>query len=388
MSNSRRRPALYYVDHTSRFARNSGIQRCVRSLARALIEAGQPLIPVIWNRRSQRLASAGPAALHHLARWNGPAANSWSTWTRGADDPRWLLVPELVRGASNPSRRQLLDACRPLQLRDAWLFHDAIPLHQASLYGPAAERVASDHGRYMAALGEATLVFCNSRHSRGELSRFLQTQQRTPTAQLRSLILADQFGSERAAPPPARRRGEPLKMLCVSTLEPRKNHKGLVKALAWLHSQAGNPWRMTLVGWPAEPAIREFIERGQRIGLPLHWVDHVDDDALLALYRDADLTVFPSLEEGFGLPVAESLWQRRPCLCSGEGALGERAAGGGCETVNTRRWQALAQGLDTLLNKPERRLALQQQLERRRFRSWTDVAEEMLDTIERVAPAS
>ena len=71
-------PIYYYVDHTSRFEHNSGIQRCVRALARALLELGQPLVPVVWDRQRQCLAPASAQALAHLARWSGPAAQAWS----------------------------------------------------------------------------------------------------------------------------------------------------------------------------------------------------------------------------------------------------------------------------------------------------------------------
>jgi len=120
------------------------------------------------------------------------------------------------------------------------------------------------------------------------------------------------------------------------------------------------------------------LERAQRCGLPLQWHGRADDAQLEQLYRQADLTVYPSLEEGFGLPVAESLWQRRPCLCSGEGALAERAAAGGCLTVNTADWRAIAAGLERLLMEPELRHRLSQEADRRAFRRWSTVASELV----------
>ena len=386
MSAASVRPILYYVDHTCRFPHNSGIQRCVRSIARALIHAGQPLIPVIWNRHSQRLAEPGPAALEHLAAWNGPEVTSWSRWTTETPPPQWLLVTELVRGANNPSREALLKACRPLPLADAWLFHDAIPLRQSQLYGPAAQRIAAEHGAYMHQLGQARVVFCNSQQSHHELSDVLKQNGGKPASHLHTLVLAERFGAERSAPISHKPASAPLELLCVSTLEPRKNHAGLLKALAWLHSQGVRHWRLTLVGWPAEPAIQRLLDRSQRCGLPLRWFDRVTDAQLLALYERCDFTVFPSLEEGFGLPVAESLWHRRPCVCSGSGALGERAAGGGCETVDPRQWPSLAAGLKRLLTDPQRRGQLQHELEQRQFRSWSDVAQELLHRLKQLEP--
>ena len=378
-------PIYYYVDHTSRFEHNSGIQRCVRALARALLELGQPLVPVVWDRQRQCLAPASAQALAHLARWSGPAAQAWSPWpdAPAGPSPNWLVIVELVSGPHNPSRNQLLAAARPLNLQLAWLFHDAIPLRQAQLYGSAASQAAQCHATYMANLASYRLVFCHSQTSRGQLLAFLQEQGIAAAPELeqriRPLPLAEDLGGER--PPAPTANDGPLELLCVSTLEPRKNHRGLLKALGWLHSQGRHHWRLQLVGWAAEGWVVALVERAQRLGLPVHWHGRADDAALARLYRQADLCVYPSLEEGFGLPVAESLWQRRPCLCSGEGALGERAAAGGCLTVDTSDWRAIAAGLERLLLEPELRQRLVQDTEARCFRRWQNVAAELLEDL-------
>jgi len=379
-----KQPILYYVDHTCRFAHNSGIQRCVRALARTLLELGQPLLPVVWNKAAQRLQPAGAAALRHLAHWNGPALESWSRWPTQAEALRgsWLLIVELVSGPHNPNQRQLQAACEPLQLRQAWLFHDAIPIRWPQLYGSAGPQAAACHATYMRGLGQAELVLCNSHTSRRHLLEFLAQQEGTGAAALERrilpLVLAEQFGGHRPAPPPAQPSADPLQILCVSTLEPRKNHRNLLKALAWLHSQGLRHWQLHLVGWAADQAVATCVERAISCGLPVQWHQHTDDTELEALYQRSDFTVYPSLEEGFGLPVAESLWQRRPCLCSGEGALGERAADGGCLTVNTRDWRSIANGLRHLLTEPMLRQTLSAEASKRKFRRWVDVAHELV----------
>lgn len=380
-----RTPIYYYVDHTCRFAHNSGIQRCVRSLARALLQLGQPLIPVVWDRTEKQLAPAGAAALAHLARWSGPAVEAWSAWPQpeAENAPSWLLIVELVSGPHNPSPEQLRAATNPLGVQLAWLFHDAIPVRWAALYGAAADQAAQCHARYMTALAGYERVFCNSHTTREHLLSFLR-EQRIPMRPERilALPLAEDFGTARPAAPPARKTTEQIQLLCVSTLEPRKNHRGLFKALAWLHSQGLKNWQLQLVGWGADGQVVQQLERARVRGLPIHWHGRADDTALEALYQHSDLTVYPSLEEGFGLPVAESLWQRRPCLCSGEGALGERAAAGGCLTVNTADWRAIAAGLERLLVNPELRLQLRLQADQRSFRRWCNVAEELVNGLE------
>ena len=356
----------------------------MRALARALLEQGQPLIPVVWDRQRQQLAPADRSALEHLARWSGPPASAWLPWPEQLSNPStgWLLIVELVSGPHNPSREQLLAAVQPLQLQMAWLFHDAIPVRWAELYGPAAAQAASSHATYMAALASYGRVFCNSHTTRRHLLDFLAAQGLASSperkARILALPLAEEFGAERGAPPGHQPAGAVLELLCVSTLEPRKNHRGLLKALAWLHSQGLQHWRLQLVGWAADGWVVELVQRAQRIGLPIEWHGRADDASLEQLYHRCDLTLYPSLEEGFGLPVAESLWHRRPCLCSGEGALAERAAGGGCLTVNTADWRAIAAGVERLLMEPELRTQLSREASERSFRRWADVAAELL----------
>ncbi len=371
-------PIYYYVDHTWRFEHNSGIQRCVRALARALLSQGQPLIPVVWDRERQALAPAPPEALSHLARWSGPPSEAWSSW-RPATEDGWLLIVELVSGPHNPNHTQLLQTTKAMGIKLAWLFHDAIPVRWAQLYGAAAHQAASCHATYMQGLAWADRVFCNSHTSQAHLLEFLGEQGlEVRPRQIVPLPLAEDFGEARPEAPPPKLTNETLELLCVSTLEPRKNHCGLVKALTSLHSQGLSNWRLQLVGWAADQSVLEQIKRAAACGLPIRWHGRADDTTLAALYSRCDLTVYPSLEEGFGLPVAESLWQRRPCLCSGEGALGERAADGGCLTVDTRDWRAIATGLQKLLADAALRQTLSEAASKRRFRKWADVAKELI----------
>ncbi len=64
--------SLYYVDHTVRFERNTGIQRSARCLGKAFLEQKQRLVPVVWNRKTNKLNAASAASRLHLARWGGP----------------------------------------------------------------------------------------------------------------------------------------------------------------------------------------------------------------------------------------------------------------------------------------------------------------------------
>jgi glycosyltransferase involved in cell wall biosynthesis len=65
----------------------------------------------------------------------------------------------------------------------------------------------------------------------------------------------------------------------------------------------------------------------------LHYHEAADDASVARLFAQARATVFPTLAEGCGLPLLESLWRGVPCVCSDLPVLRENAAGGGCLPV-------------------------------------------------------
>ncbi len=366
---------LFYVDHTVHFSRNTGIQRCVRSLSRALLEQGVRLQPVVWNRPNKTLVPAPLIALEHLAKWSGPEPKQWSvSVTSSIDDAAcWLVIVELVSGPHNPSTCELIAESKRHALKIAWMFHDAIPVRCSSLYGSLANAAASAHSIYMSGLAQYELVLANSFTSAEHLQKFWSEKQISPQAQLAVVPLADEIPAQERLP---RAKNDVSIVLCVCSLEPRKNHVALLKAFTWLVFHNIWPANLTLVlvGWPNDKHVVGQVERAIEIGLPLLWDSNVDDVRLRELYQTALFSIYPSLEEGFGLPVAESLWHRRPCLCSGEGALGELASSGGCFTVNTRYWKNISRGLNLLISDEDLRLRLLDQIDNRKMRRWHDVA--------------
>ena len=368
---------FFYVDHTTRFAHNTGIQRCVRLTARALLELGIPLRPVCW-RPDQGFVLATPTQLRHLERWNGPPAHAWTLDLDTTIEPAWLLVVELVRSRVGPSVAELTRSARTLGLKVAWVFHDAIPIRLAHLYGGQNSIAARSHADYMRGLASADRVLANSHTTAEHLRSFLNREQ-LPFAHVQGLPLAQACpGTQRVRHMDPPRLEPPLRLLCVGSLESRKNHRTLLKALAWLLAFNEKAVDLRIVGWANDPAIAALVERVISLGLPVAWIRDADDERLNQLYAWAQFTVYPSIEEGFGLPVAESLWHGRGCLCSGEGALGELAVEGGCLTVDTRSWRSLAEAIASLVAFPDRVVNLNKAAQQRPLRTWSDYGQQLL----------
>jgi glycosyltransferase involved in cell wall biosynthesis len=115
----------------------------------------------------------------------------------------------------------------------------------------------------------------------------------------------------------------------------------------------------------------------------------VGDAALAAAYAAASFTVYPSLLEGFGLPVLESLAHGRPCVCSARGALGESARGGGCVALERVDAPSLRDAIAGLLASPAESARLAAEARARRHRTWRDYAQDLtrwIETVQRRAP--
>jgi glycosyltransferase involved in cell wall biosynthesis len=118
-----------------------------------------------------------------------------------------------------------------------------------------------------------------------------------------------------AGPPPA---GTPPRyVLHVGTVEPRKNVPALLAAWRLLRARGPDPPPLVLCGgwgWQAE-AVRGEIAAAEREGWVVH-LGYVGAGELAALYAGAELVVFPSFYEGFGLPAVEALRAGAPLVAS------------------------------------------------------------------------
>jgi glycosyltransferase involved in cell wall biosynthesis len=146
-------------------------------------------------------------------------------------------------------------------------------------------------------------------------------------------------------------------VLHVGTLEPRKNHVTLIAAFERMR-RAGFPGRLVLVGqdgWSVAP-IAARLEASPESRHVLR-VRDADDTDLAALYGACTCTAFPSLAEGFGYPLLESMACGAACVISDDPALLELGRSD-CVAVPATDADALADALLELWRDPAHRDAV------------------------------
>ncbi len=194
----------------------------------------------------------------------------------------------------------------------------------------------------------------------------------------------------RPAPPEAvavirRKYGLPERfILSVGTIEPRKNLETALAAYRTL-KEGGAAHRLVIAGkkgW----LYRGFFRRLREEGLEgeVVFLGFVPDDDLPPLYGGADLFLFPSLYEGFGLPPLEAMACGAPVICSDSSSLPE-VVGDAALLVPPLEVRAWAEALRRLLGDADLRADLQARgLARAREFSWARAARATVEVYQQV----
>jgi glycosyltransferase involved in cell wall biosynthesis len=170
-------------------------------------------------------------------------------------------------------------------------------------------------------------------------------------------------------------------ILSVGVLQPRKNLPRLVEAYGRIAKEI--PQHLVLVGkegWAFEALRRRVAQSG--VASRIHFTGYVADADLPPLYAAADLFVYPSLYEGFGLPPLEAMACGTPVVTSNTTSLPE-VVGSAAVTVEPTDTAALAAAVAEVLSSTEKRAELiERGFARVRQFSWERTARETVGVYE------
>lgn len=384
-------PILLDLSHTSHTRARTGIQRVARALWR---ELGQSAEPITYDSHQRRWRVLDPWEVQNLASdsFGSKRGASWplTAQLRGyarrllrspalssqpsALSSSGLLLPELFSpavGAALPALFATTTGPR------AAIFHDAIALKFPEL---TPSKTVARFPVYLSELLAFDGIAANSDDSRDSLVGYWDWLGIPASA--RPVVITIPLGIDPHPPTcqPSNLNSQlPPILLSVGTLEGRKNHLALLDACESLWA-TGVRFELHLIGLTHSQTGRAALDRLHALqiaGRPVRYAGPASDADLAAAYAACAFTVYPSLMEGFGLPVLESLAHGKPCICSARGALGESARAGGCLALDRVDTPALAAAIARLLSAPAELVALATAARARRFRTWADYARDL-----------
>ncbi len=168
-------------------------------------------------------------------------------------------------------------------------------------------------------------------------------------------------------------------VLYVGAIEPRKNLIRVMEAWARVRSRTKVPHQLVITGFQAW-AYREVSDLVQRLGIKrdVVFTGYVRDEELPLLYNASELFIFPSLYEGFGMPVLEAMACGVPVLTSNTSSIPE-VAGDAAIMVDPTDVEKMAQAIERALEDEVLRERLKQAGPKRAAQfSWEATARETL----------
>lgn len=257
--------------------------------------------------------------------------------------------------------------------------HDVLPLTHPQFF-PDGDRATL--GRVLDDIRSNCVAHCVSEYTRGQLIQLMpEAEERSFTAPL-AANLTRFYPCDPAAIAEFRARlalRQPY-ILCVGTLDRRKNLELAVQAFDRVRAVRSDV-QLVLTGAPTRPALHldELLEPYPHARSGCVVTGFARDEDLPALYSGAELVLYPSLAEGFGLPALEAMACGTPVLASNRTSLPEVVGDGGVllDVDDAEPW---SNAILELLESPKQRAVLSERgLTRAREFSWESTARRLVD---------
>lgn len=222
---------------------------------------------------------------------------------------------------------------------------------------------------------------CISEATRRDMDAFLVG--RRSTARTDTWPLAHEFvGYDRnsrgagATNPSVASLAEQPFVLCVGTIEVRKNGIGLLRAWQQILERLGKDCPLLVFagkyGWKIED-FRALLVADKRLASAVRIIDRASDDDLAFLYQNCLFHTYPSLAEGWGLPVGEAAWFGKFSVVSSRSSLPE-VCGPLVDYVDPENVNELAAVLEKVIREQSLRQQKEAAIAAAPLRSWVDTA--------------
>lgn len=285
---------------------------------------------------------------------------------------------DAVWGAQ-PQRSWLYPALRAQGVLVVTFVHDIIPITEPQYCYP--NTVCQFMNYTGAVLNHANAIFVSTQATMREIQK-LQEKVNSPKVPVYVTGLGADFAASSSqgevSPAVIQALGQQPYILLVSTLEPRKNHSLLLDAFDMgLYEEGLNLVFAGRFGWGIEE-LQKRIQNHPQLGRHLLHFSGQNDATIDYLYRHAFLTAYPSFNEGFGLPIIESLVRGVPVVASNRDVLQEVGKDFClyCDPTKPADWADLFR---QMLHSPEKMQELRAHLQAFKAPTWDEATDKMAD---------
>jgi len=309
---------------------------------------------------------------------------------------QWLLPRQALKDRVDvlycPANTAPIFLAAPIKL--ALTIHDVmylLPQGQLPTSPSLYQRVGRHYRRWIVpkAARRADLIVTDSQFSRRDILQYLGRSLSTSAAaiQVVTLAAAAEYGPqlpEKITLGLAQLKVSPPYILGLGAIDPRKNTARLIEAFAQLKNRTQ---KLVITG--LDPAAQAYFGKlaqqyGLNLGNDVILLGFVSEHELAALYAGATLLLYPSLYEGFGLPVLEAMACGAPVIASNTSSIPE-IAGEAALFINPTDITAMSNAMQRLIDEPNLR---QQLIESGRVRAsqfnWQFSAKLMLTLLSKV----
>ncbi len=352
---------LIDVSHTAAHDLHTGIQRVVKESASRWF--GRPNVhPVQWNFSTNSMKILAESERERFIAWREHLHDDGSavvirplTEATGRTVIPWkskLLLPELMANPSTCTAYRALAKSGVVD-RTALIGYDTVPIAATET---VTDGMTANFAHYLSLVKHSTHLAAISHSAAHEFEAFdeILHSQGLSGPQVFAIPLPTE--APQISPTDLERAFDKFDLgslplvLVVGSHEPRKNHVIILEAAERMW-QAGHRFDLLFAGgsgWGGSD-FGTYVEALQDQGHPVRVYERVTEWSLWALYKLARFSVFPSLLEGYGLPIAESLAVGTPVVTSAHGSMAEIADGGGALTVDARSVDDLQHAMTELL---------------------------------------
>ena len=376
----------YYIDHTSTNPARTGIQILSIYLARQLIKKvnkhNVKLVFVKWDNIYNELIPSASSEINHFFNYNEKEnlvkinyTNQYEIINPNNFKKCIFLCPEVPKIFHESLSKYLVTN----NLRSIYILHDIIPLVlKDDVYKNAQE---SFYKYLQHNILQSSKIITNSDFTKTEFLKYCENNNVTNIPPVTNILLPYQYRNKKRVTNKQSNANSKISILLPGSFEPRKQQLLFMEIFnKFIQNNPHIDIELIAFGHSnySSDVINEQValSRGK-----IKFLGIITNEILFELYKKATFTCFISKYEGYGFPIAESLWHGTPVLTSCFSSMYEIAASGGCYCVDSNNHNMIYSGLEMLVKKPKLLIKLREDLEKSNLSTWEDYAEKILKEI-------